>query len=73
MDKRVVLQLLFRTDQDKTVRISIRNPKQPVDATAVTNALDQVVQHSAVFAFSQGKIVAKAGANLVETDTTAVV
>jgi hypothetical protein len=72
MDKKVVLQLEFKTDQDKTVRISIQNPKQPVDATAVNNALDQIVQRN-IFAFSQGKIVQKSAANLVETDTTAVV
>ena len=66
-----VLRLNFLTDEDKKVQISVSNPKQPVDNTAVDNALDIIVQKD-IFSFSQGKIAKKVGAELTETSTTAV-
>jgi len=71
MATQTVLQLEFLTDQNKKVRINVPNPKQPVDATAVTNTLDLIVTKG-IFAFPQGLIVKQAGANLVQTDTNPV-
>ncbi len=71
MATKSTLQLQFVTDSNKQVRISIPNPKQPVDATAVDNALNLIVQKP-IFAFSQGAITEKVGAQLVSTDTTAI-
>lgn len=66
-----VLRLQFMTDEDKKVNISIANPKQPVDNAAVDNALDVIVQKN-IFLLSQGHIASKIGAELIQTDTTAV-
>ncbi|MCY0895308.1 MAG: DUF2922 domain-containing protein, partial [Alicyclobacillaceae bacterium] len=40
MATKVVLQLQFLTDGNKKVRISVPNPAQPVDNTAVDKAMD---------------------------------
>jgi hypothetical protein len=71
MATKATLQLQFMTDSNKQVRISIPNPKQPVDATAVDSALDLIVQKG-IFAFTQGAITEKVGAQLIQTDTTMV-
>lgn len=71
MATKSTLQLQFMTDSNKQVRISIPNPKQPVDATAVDNALDLIVQKG-IFAYAQGAITEKVGAQLVTTDTSSV-
>jgi len=72
MATKTSLQLDFMTDQNKRVRFTVANPKQPVDNTAVSNAMDLIVSKG-VFAFPQGKIVSKSAATLVETDSTKVV
>lgn len=71
MTTKSTLQLDFMTDQNKAVRISIANPKQPVDATAVDSALDLIVAKG-IFNFTQGAITEKVGAQLVQTDTTPI-
>ncbi len=71
MATKTVLQLTFLTDQNKKVRISIPNPKQPIDANAVNNAMDLIVSKG-IFAFPQGAIVSKVGAVEVQTDTNSV-
>lgn len=68
---KTVLQLEFLTDTNKKVRITIPNPKQPVDNTAVDTALSTMVAKS-VFALPQGKIVSSVGASQVQTDATSV-
>jgi hypothetical protein len=66
------LQLTFLTDQNRKVRISIPNPKQPIDANAVNQAMDLIVSKG-IFAFPQGKIVGKVDAVTIQTDTNSVV
>jgi hypothetical protein len=66
------LQLTFLTDQNRKVRISIPNPKQPIDANAVNRAMDLIVSKG-IFAFPQGKIVSKVDAVTIQTDTNSVV
>jgi hypothetical protein len=66
------LQLTFLTDQNRKVRISIPNPKQPIDANAVNRAMDLIVSKG-IFAFPQGKIVSKVDAVTIHTDTNSVV
>ncbi len=72
MASKVVLQLDFLTDQNKRVRITVPNPKLPIDNVAVTAAMDVVVSKG-IFVFPQGKIASKVGANEVQTDTTSIV
>ncbi|MFD1673636.1 DUF2922 domain-containing protein [Alicyclobacillus fodiniaquatilis] len=71
MTTKYALHLTFATDQNKNVRLSISNPKEPVDATAVNNALQTIVSKN-VFNFPQGRIVSALPAEQVETETTTV-
>ncbi|MCL6444334.1 MAG: DUF2922 domain-containing protein [Alicyclobacillus sp.] len=71
MTTKVSLQMQFMTDQNKKVRITVPNPKQPVDSAAVNTAMDTIVAKN-IFAFPQGSIVKKIGASVVQTDTNAV-
>lgn len=67
----MAIEMQFLTDSNKKVRITIPNPVQPVDNTAVDNAMDLVVAKN-VFAFPQGAIVKKVGATQVQTDSSTV-
>ncbi len=65
------LQLSFLTDQNKKVKVTIPNPKQPVDNKQVDAAMDLIVSKQ-VFAFPQGKIVKKIGAEHLQTDSASI-
>lgn len=71
MATKISLQLQFLTDSNKKVRITIPNPKQPLDNTAVEAAMDLIVAKR-VFEFAQGMIVKKVGAEQVETSASSV-
>jgi hypothetical protein len=71
MATKISLQLSFMTDQNKKVKVTIPSPKQPIDAAAVSSAMDLIVSKQA-FLFTQGKIVSKVGAEQVQTDTSTV-
>ena len=71
MATKMSLQMDFLTDQNKKVRITVQNPKQPVDSAAVNSAMDLIVSKG-IFAFPQGVIVKKVGATEVQTDSNAV-
>ncbi len=71
MATKLTLQLSFMTDQNKKVKVTIPNPKQPLDQTLVDSAMDLIVSKQA-FLFSQGKIVKKIGAEQVQTDATSI-
>lgn len=71
MATKFALHLLFNTDQDKKVRISIPNPKQPVDASAVDNAV-QTILNKNIFVFPQGRIAKALPAEETQTDTTTI-
>ncbi|GEO24567.1 hypothetical protein AAC03nite_03520 [Alicyclobacillus acidoterrestris] len=65
------LYLSFMTDQNKKVRVNIPNPKQPVDASAVNNAVQTIVNKN-VFSFPQGAITQALPAQETQTDTTTI-
>lgn len=71
MATKVALHLSFATDQSKKVRVSIANPKQPIDTALVDAAVQAIVSRN-VFTFPQGKIVSSDVAQEVQTDTTAI-
>lgn len=71
MATKISLKLTFLTDQNKKVGLTIPNPKQPVDNTAVDNAMSLIVEKQA-FSMAQGMIVKKVGAEQVQTDTNLV-
>lgn len=59
------LELLFENEAGKTVTYSLDQPIEPVDQSAVSNAMDTIVSAD-VFNTSGGRIVAKKSARLVE-------
>jgi hypothetical protein len=65
------LALVFMTDQNKKVRLSISSPKQPADPAAIATAQQAIVGKN-VFAFSQGQIVKAMPAEETQTDTTTI-
>lgn len=65
------LQLSFLTDLNKTVHFQIPNPKQPIDTTAVSAAMDAIVAAD-IFAFPTGRIVKKVQAKLDTADSSAI-
>lgn len=71
MATKVSLELQFLTDQNSKVRVTIPNPKLPIDSTAVNNAMDLMIGRN-VFAFTQGKLVGKVGAVEIQTDSTTI-
>ncbi|OFW81196.1 MAG: hypothetical protein A2201_14000 [Alicyclobacillus sp. RIFOXYA1_FULL_53_8] len=69
MTTKANLEMQFLTDQNKKVRVTVQNPKLPIDNAAVDSAMDLIVSKN-VFAFAQGHIVSKVGAVEIQTDTT---
>jgi hypothetical protein len=71
MASKMTLQLSFMTDLNKKIRISIPNPKQPLDNALVDSVMDLLVTKQA-FVFPQGNLVKKVDAQQVQTDTSSV-
>ncbi len=66
------LELYFQTAEGKSAKISVPDPKEPVDALAVQQAMDLIVAKN-IFLFATGEIAAKANARVVERTITDVV
>lgn len=64
-----VLELYFLTEEGKTAKLSIDNPKMPVDQEAVRQAMDIIIE-SKVFLTKSGFYISKEEAQLVETAKT---
>lgn len=58
------LELIFKNEQGKTVRITLQAPAEPVDSTAVVDAMDLILAEN-VFLSSGGDWTEKAGARIV--------
>ncbi|TVP83263.1 MAG: DUF2922 domain-containing protein [Alkalicoccus sp.] len=69
MSKR--LELLFTTDAGTSSTIAVDNPKEPVDPAAVREAMDDILAAD-VFHGSNGSLVAKRGARLVERNVETI-
>ncbi len=65
------LGLAFLTDLNKTVHLQIPNPKMPISASDVTNAMDAIVAAN-IFVFPTGRIVKKVQAKLSSTNSSLV-
>ncbi|MBP2240272.1 hypothetical protein J2Z40_000825 [Cytobacillus eiseniae] len=63
------LELSFLTETGKLSRLSIDNPKEPIDAAAVKLAMEQMIT-SAIFQTANGDFVAAEGARLIERNVT---
>ncbi|MDR4949561.1 DUF2922 domain-containing protein [Neobacillus cucumis] len=63
------LELQFGTEFGKTARISVENPKEPVDEEVVKLSMAQIIAAD-VFTTAGGKLVASKGARVINRDVT---
>lgn len=63
------LELIFRTAAGRTVRISLRDPKEPVDPAAVNNVMDTILAKN-LFQTNGAGWVEKVGARLQDRTVT---
>ncbi|WP_462410376.1 DUF2922 domain-containing protein [Neobacillus sp. Marseille-QA0830] len=59
------LELEFGTEFGKTARLTIENPKEPVDEEVVKLSMAQIIA-SDIFVSSTGKLVAAKGAKVID-------
>lgn len=65
------LELLFTTEAGTSATIAIDHPKEPVDAAAVGEAMDEILAADIFFGAS-GNFVSKRGARLVERNVDTI-
>lgn len=63
------LELQFNTEFGKVARLTLDNPKEPVDEAAVKQAMEQIIA-SEVFTTANGKYVSINGARVVDRNIT---
>jgi len=63
------LELQFATEFGKTARISVDNPKEPIDEEVVKLSMQQIIT-SDIFTSSSGRFVAPKGAKVIERNVT---
>jgi len=63
------LELQFGTELGKVARISLENPKEPVDAEVVKLSMDQIIATD-VFSTASGKLASVKGARVVDRNVT---
>lgn len=59
------LELIFLTDQNKTVKITVDEPKEPVDIDAAKTVMDTIITEGAM-EYPTGKPAVKKEVRLVE-------
>ncbi|MFJ7729693.1 DUF2922 domain-containing protein [Neobacillus sp. NPDC097160] len=63
------LELQFGTEFGKTARISVDNPKEPIDEEIVKLSMEQIIA-SDIFTTSSGRLAVSKGARVVERNIT---
>ncbi|XJZ28764.1 DUF2922 domain-containing protein [Bacillota bacterium Lsc_1132] len=63
------LELQFVTDAGKVARISLDNPKEPIDLAVVKQSMDQIIAAS-IFVNPAGVLVSPKGARVIERNVT---
>jgi hypothetical protein len=63
------LELQFTTELGGTARITIDNPKEPIETVAVKQAMEQILT-AGIFYSPTGNLVAIKGARLVDREVT---
>jgi hypothetical protein len=63
------LELQFGTELGKTARISIDNPKDPIDEEVVKLSMAQIIA-SNIFTSGSGKFISAKGARVVDRSVT---
>jgi hypothetical protein len=63
------LELQFATESGKTLRLSLDNPKEPIDQAAVKQSMEQIIA-SGVFYSVNGNLVSVQGARVIDRNVT---
>ncbi len=63
------LELQFATEGGKTARISLDNPKEPIDQAVVKQSMDQIIA-AGIFYTTTGNLVASKGVRVIERNVT---
>ncbi len=63
------LELQFVTDNGKVARLTLDNPKEPIDQVAVKQSMDQIIA-AGVFFTANGNLVSSQGARVIERNIT---
>ncbi|WP_066259100.1 DUF2922 domain-containing protein [Neobacillus drentensis] len=63
------LELQFGTELGKTARISVDNPKDPIDEEVVKLSMTQIIA-SDIFTSGSGKFISAKGARVVDRSVT---
>ncbi|WP_160725894.1 DUF2922 domain-containing protein [Bacillus sp. USDA818B3_A] len=63
------LELQFATEFGKTAKITVDNPKEPVDEEVVKLSMSQIIA-SNVFTSASGKFVSSKGARVIDRNVT---
>jgi hypothetical protein len=63
------VELQFGTEFGKTARLSLDNPKEPIDEEVVKLAMEQIIAAD-VFTTASGKFVAAKGVRVIERNVT---
>jgi hypothetical protein len=65
------LELQFATESGKLVRISLENPKEPIDQAVVKQSMEQIIA-AGVFYSANGDPATVQGARVIERNVTDV-
>ncbi|WML24786.1 DUF2922 domain-containing protein [Neobacillus sp. OS1-33] len=63
------LELQFGTELGKTARITVDNPKEPIDEEVVKMSMSQIIA-SDIFTSGSGKFISAKGARVVDRSVT---
>lgn len=63
------LELQFLTENGKTARLTLDNPKEPIDQAVVKQSMDQIIA-SGVFSTPNGNLASKQGARVIDRTVT---
>ncbi|MEH7108696.1 DUF2922 domain-containing protein [Bacillus sp. JJ1764] len=63
------LELQFGTEFGKTARISVENPKEPIDKVVVKNSMEKIIAAD-TFTTSSGKLSVVQSARVIDRNVT---
>ena len=63
------LELQFATESGKSARLSLDNPKEPIDQAVVKQSMEQIIA-SGVFYSANGNLSTVQGARVIERNVT---
>lgn len=64
-----ILVMTFQNEEGQTFRVRLRYPREDLTSEDVANVMDLILARN-IFATSGGDLVAKVGAQVVETNAT---